>query len=134
MRATFLFLTVFVVSLLASTAPAVAQEGFPLKGSWVGTWGPSKLHDNDLLVVLTWDGKAVSGQVNPGTDDAKIKTASLNPEGWLVHMEFDGKDKAGKVVSYVLDGKIDGLAFRNRTISGTWKGGGEMGQFKLQRQ
>jgi hypothetical protein len=133
-RATILFLSVFVVSLLASSAPAVAQEGHPLKGSWVGTWGPSKLHDNDLLLVLTWDGKAVTGQVNPGTDDAKIKAATLTPEGWLVHLEFDGKDKTGKAVSYVLDGKIDGLAFRNRTISGTWKGGGETGQFKLQRQ
>jgi hypothetical protein len=132
-RATILIFTLLVASL-ASTAPAIAQEGHPLKGSWVGTWGPSKLHDNDLLLVLTWDGKAVTGQVNPGTDDAKLKTATLNPEGWLVHMEFDGKDKAGKAVSYVLDGKIDGLAFRNRTIAGTWKGGGEMGQFKLQRQ
>jgi hypothetical protein len=112
----------------------MAQEGHPLKGSWVGTWGPSKLHDNDLLLVLNWDGKAVTGQVNPGTDDATIKTATLNPEGWLVHMEFDGKDKTGKAVSYVLDGKIDGLAFRNRTISGTWKAGAESGQFKLQRQ
>src|SRR3954464_13765678 len=119
---------------LASTAPAIAQEGHPLKGSWVGTWGPSKLHDNDLLVVLPWDGKAGTGQFKPGTDDAKIETASLTPEGWLVHMEFDSKDKAGKAVSYMLAGKIDGLAFRNRTISGTWKGGGEMGQFKLQRQ
>ena len=133
MRATILIFTLLVASL-ASTAPAIAQEGHPLKGSWVGTWGPSKLHDNDLLVVLTWDGKAITGQVNPGTDDAKIKTATLTPEGWLVHMEFDGKDKAGKAVSYVLDGKIDGLAFRNRTISGTWKGGAETGQFKLQRQ
>jgi len=132
-RATILILTLLVASF-ASTAPASAQEGHPLKGSWVGTWGPSKLHDNDLLVVLTWDGKAITGQVNPGTDDGKLKTASLNPEGWLVHLEFDGKDKAGKAVSYVLDGKIDGLAFRNRTISGTWKGGGETGQFKLQRQ
>ena len=133
MRATILIFTLLVATF-AFTATASAQEGYPLKGSWVGTWGPSKLHDNDLLVVMNWDGKAVSGQVNPGTDDAKIKTATLNPEGWLVHMEFDGKDKSGKAVSYVLDGKIDGLAFRNRTISGTWKGGGESGQFKLQRQ
>lgn len=133
MRATILIITLFVASL-ASSAPAIAQEGHPLKGSWLGTWGPSKLHDNDLLLVLTWDGKAITGQVNPGTDDGVIKNATLNPEGWLVHLEFDGKDKAGKAITYVLDGKIDGLAFRNRTISGTWKGGAETGQFKLQRQ
>ena len=56
MRATILIFTLLVASF-ASTAPAIAQEGHPLKGSWVGTWGPSKLHDNDLLVVLSWDGK-----------------------------------------------------------------------------
>ena len=38
------------------------------------------------------------------------------------------------MAALLADGKIDGLAFRNRTISGTWKGGGESGQFKLQRQ
>jgi len=70
-RATILIFTLLVASL-ASTAPAIAQEGHPLKGSWVGTWGPSKQHDNDLLLVLTWDGKAVTGQVNPGRRSAQL--------------------------------------------------------------
>ena len=55
MRATILIFTLFVASL-ASTAPAIAQEGHPLKGSWVGTWGPSKLHDNDLFATTSaWE-------------------------------------------------------------------------------
>jgi hypothetical protein len=114
-------------------APAGAQEGHPLKGSWIGTWGPSKVHSNDLLVIMNWDGKTVSGTINPGTDDIAIKNATLNPEGWVVHFEADAKDKAGPI-NYVFDGKIEGLAFHNRTITGTWKSNRENGPFKIQRQ
>ena len=43
-----------------------------------------------------------------------IKNASLNPDGWVVHLEADAKDKAGAVVTYVIDGKIENLAMHNR--------------------
>jgi hypothetical protein len=92
------------------------------------------MHSNDLLLVLNWDGKAITGTINPGADEMPIKNATLNPQGWLVHIEADGKDASGAVVNYVLDGKIDNLAFRNRTITGTWKSKSENGNFKLARQ
>jgi len=125
-------LFLFIAACLL-VAPARAQEGHPLKGSWIGTWGPSKVHSNDLLVIMSWDGKAVSGTINPGTDDIPLKNATLNPEGWVVHFEGEAKDKAGPI-NYVFDGKIEGLAFHNRSISGTWKSNRESGQFKIQRQ
>jgi hypothetical protein len=127
---------IFVVALcLASLAlPAVAQEGHPLKGSWIGTWGPSQNHADDVLVVLKWDGKALSGTINPGTDDIPLKVATLNPTGWLVHLEGDGKDKAGKVISYVVDGKIENLGLPHRSIVGTWKAGTETGPIRISRQ
>src|SRR6476660_980985 len=109
----------FFAACLAG-APAGAQEGHPLKGSWIGTWGPSKVHSNDILVILNWDGKVISGTINPGTDDIPIKNASLNPEGWVVHLEADAKDKAGKTITYIIDGKIENLPKRDRTIVGTW--------------
>jgi hypothetical protein len=125
----------FVLILcLASGGSMLAQEGHPLKGSWIGTWTGSKVHSNDLLLVLNWDGKQITGIANPGTDDMMIQNASLNPEGWVVHLELDGKDSKGTAVHYVLDGKIENLAFRNRTITGTWKSTTESGQLKLQRQ
>jgi hypothetical protein len=125
-------LFLFIAACLL-VAPARAQEGHPLKGSWIGTWGPSKVHSNDLLVIMSWDGKTVSGTINPGTDDIPLKNATLNPEGWVVHFEGEAKDKAGPI-NYVFDGKIEGLAFHNRSISGTWKSQRESGQFKIQRQ
>jgi 1,4-alpha-glucan branching enzyme len=48
---------IFVLALtLASVAgiPAGAQEGHPLKGSWIGTWAGNKTHGNDVVVVLNW--------------------------------------------------------------------------------
>ena len=130
MRALTVLLTLAVVSL---GAPITAQEGHPLKGSWLGTWGPSKVHSNDILVIMNWDGKTISGMINPGTDNIPIKNATLNPEGWVVHLEAEFKDKAGPV-NYVLDGKIEGLAFHNRSVTGTWKSQRESGKFKISRQ
>src|SRR5688572_277295 len=130
MRSLIVLVTLSVVCL---SAPAIAQEGHPLKGSWLGTWGPSKIHSNDILIIMNWDGKTISGMINPGTDNIPIKNATLNPEGWLVHIEAETKDKAGPI-TYVIDGKIEGLAFHNRSVVGTWKGRGESGAFKISRQ
>jgi hypothetical protein len=131
MRAFFL---VFALSLAWLTAPVIAQEGHPLKGSWVGTWGPSQNHSDDVLIVMNWDGKALTGTINPGTDNIAIKNASLNPAGWLVHLEGDGKDKSGKPITYVIDGKIENLGLPHRSIVGTWKTQTENGPFKIARQ
>ena len=119
---------------LAAPAPVSAQEGHPLKGSWIGTWGPSQNHTDDILVVMNWDGKALTGTINPGTDNIPLKNASLNPVGWLVHLEGDGKDKSGKPITYVIDGKIENLGLPHRSIVGTWKSQTENGQFKIARQ
>ena len=128
-----LFIALFSLVVLAGAA-TVAQEGHPLKGSWIGTWSGNTVHGNDVLLVLTWDGKNITGTINPGTDNMVVKNASLNPDGWVVHLEADGKDKAGAAVTYVIDGKIENLAMHNRGITGTWKSPRGSGQFKINRQ
>ena len=129
-----IFIVALTLASLGGSAPARAQEGHPLKGSWIGTWTGNKTHGNDVVVVLNWDGKAVTGMINPGTDNIPVKTATLNPAGWVVHIEADAKDKAGAVVSYVIDGKIENLPLPNRAITGTWKSQKESGAFKIGRQ
>ena len=119
---------------LSVALPAVAQEGHPLKGSWIGTWAGNKTHGADVVVVLNWDGKAITGTINPGTDNITIKNASLNPDGWVVHFEADAKDKSGRAITYVIDGKIENLHLPNRTVTGTWKNQRESGAFKMTRQ
>ncbi len=131
MRALIFVLTLSLVALAGGAA--VAQEGHPLKGSWIGTWSGNKVHGNDVLLVLNWDGKAITGIINPGTDDMAIKAATLDADKWTVHLEADAKDKAG-AVTYVIDGKIENLAMHNRFISGTWKSQRGSGAFRIQRQ
>jgi len=133
MRALTLVLALSVAWLLAA-APALAQEGHPLKGSWIGTWAGNHNQGDDLLLVLNWDGKNITGTINPGTDNIPVKNATLNPEGWVVHLEADAKDKAGKAITYVLEGKIGNLPLPNRTLTGTWKNQAEGGALKLTRQ
>ena len=131
MRALTFVLALSLVCLAGR--PAVAQEGHPLKGSWIGTWTGNQAHGEDVLFVLSWDGKAITGMINPGTDNIAIKAATLNPDTWTVHFEADAKDKQG-ALTYIIDGKIENLAMHNRFITGTWKSQRGGGAFRIQRQ
>ena len=129
-------LITMVAAVLAFGALGVssAQEGHPLKGSWLGEWAGNSVHGDNILLILDWDGKAITGMINPGTDNIAIKAATLNPEGWVVRIEADAKDKAGTVLNYALEGRIQDLALPSRSIVGTWKHQRESGKFELVRQ
>ena len=125
----------FAVCLLtAFVASMYAQEGHPLKGTWLGDWGPSRTDRNQVTVVLDWDGKAITGVINPGPDAIPLTKAALEPKGWVVHLEADAKNRAGRTVHYVIDGKIENLGLYNRSIAGTWSHDDVKGDFKLTRQ
>jgi hypothetical protein len=113
---------------------AAAQEGHPLKGSWIGDWGPNKSDRNPVTVVLDWDGKNITGTINPGPNAVTIQKATLEPKGWLVHFEAETKDRSGKTIRYVIDGKIENLGLPNRSIAGAWSHDNVKGDFTIQRQ
>ena len=119
--------------ILGLTLSAVAQEGHPLTGTWYGEFGMSAAKRNDLTVIMNWDGKAVSGIINPGPDVVKIKLATLDSTKWTVHFEVDAKNKAGAMDHFVFDGKLTNVVAGNRAITGTWTCGGTKGDFKIQR-
>jgi hypothetical protein len=112
----------------------VGQEGHPLKGSWLGEWQGNSVHGDNILLILDWDGKAITGMINPGTDNIPLKAASLEPNGWVVKLEADGKDKDGSTVRYVIEGKIENLELPNRSITGTWSSNKGRGAFTASRQ
>ena len=58
---------------------ALAQEGHPIKGSWLGDFGPNKTTRTPVFLVMDWDGKNITGMINPGTDNIPIKLATLTP-------------------------------------------------------
>jgi hypothetical protein len=121
-------------SYLVVPPAALAQEGHPLKGSWLGTWAGNTTHSPDIVMVINWDGKAITGLINPGVDNITIKNATLNPDGWVVHFEADAKDAGGRAVTYVVDGKIENLHVPNRALTGRWKSQSGSGVFKIVRQ
>ena len=129
--------TLFIFCILASLATVVAafaQEGHPLKGSWIGDWGPNKTDRNQITIVIDWDGKQITGILNRGPGAIPIQKASLEPKGWIVHFEVDLKNAAGQTVHYVVAGHIENLGLYNRSIVGTWSHDNVKGDFKITRQ
>jgi len=122
-----------VLVVLAVAASASAQFGHPLKGSWSGDWGTNNSNRQHVVLNLNWDGKAISGVINPGANAVTLTTATLDPSTWMVHFVGDGKDKTGATVHYVIDGKVENLGAFQRFITGTWAQGSEKGTFKITR-
>jgi len=116
-------LTVLLLSMGFVTASA--QEGHPVKGSWIGEWSGNEALGDFVLLVLNWDGKEISGIINPGTDNIEIDKATLDPSNWSVRIE------AG---DYVIDGTIENLELPSRSIVGTWRSSNGSGSFDIVRQ
>ena len=126
--------TAAAVLALGLLGTSGAQEGHPLKGSWLGEWSGNSVHGDNILLILDWDGKAISGMINPGTDNMPLTVGSLEPDGWVVKLEAEGKDKDGSAVRYVIEGKLENLELPNRSITGTWSSNKGRGTFTASRQ
>jgi hypothetical protein len=123
--------TFYVVCLLISVSalPLLAQRAAdPLSGAWSGDWGPTATHRNPVTVELKWDGKALTGIVNPGPQAIPLQKTSFDARTGAVHLEADA-DNHGTKVHYVIEGKIE-----NGTMTGTWNHDNRKGDFKITRK
>jgi hypothetical protein len=111
----------------------VAQEGHPLTGTWAGDWGATPAERTHITMVMNWDGKAITGLLNPGPDQAPLGSVTLDPPTWTVRIEADTKDASGRQVHISAEGKLEDVASYHRTLSGTWTQGATKGTFKLTR-
>ena len=127
--ASFLRRLMYFVAL----APLLAQEGHPLVGSWHGSWGPDSKSRTNVTFLLNYDGKDITGTLNPGPDATQLQKATLDPSNWGVHLEADLKDRAGSVVHVEIEGKIEDVTSARRSIVGTWTQGAAKGDFKVTR-
>jgi len=59
--------------------PVFAQYGYPLKGSWSGDWWIVKGKENHILLDFNWDGKTLTGTLNPGPDASPMQKLTLTP-------------------------------------------------------
>jgi hypothetical protein len=124
-----------ILCALASTAPLQAQFGHPLKGQWSGEWGP-KDKPNRLLLNFEWDGKDITGVINPGPNAATVKSVVFdysNPSAWGVKITAEGKDASGKVIPIAVDAKLENIGAYMRHLHGTWSQGGQKGEFTVTR-
>lgn len=103
------------ILLLAATA-AVAQEGFPLDGTWRGERQAAGETPATIVMVMQWDGKKVTGVINPGPKAIEITDARLVPEGWRVSVA--AKNASGQPITF--EGTISDLGKYNRSIAGKW--------------
>ena len=121
--------------IVALPAFAVAQFGHPLKGAWSGQGG-SKDSPSRLLLDIEWDGKDLTGKINPGTDTEgtlKKVTIDYSPvDSWKVQMEGEAKD-GGKVVPVRVDGTLENLGAYYKVFHGTWTQGSRKGEFTVTR-
>src|SRR5579871_804750 len=116
-----------LLAALALALPALPQEGHPLSGTWHGEWHPAGGQTTRIVMFMKWDGKDITGIINPGPNSMPLKSATF--QGWMVHVEADTKDK----VHVTMDGKMGQVGSYHRTISGTWTQGPAKGDFKLTR-
>ena len=124
-----------VVCALVVPAALQAQFGHPLKGQWSGEWGP-KDKPNRLLLNFDWDGKEISGAINPGPNAAVVKSVVFdytNPSSWGVKITAEGKDATGKPVAITVDGKLENIGAYMKHLHGTWTQGGQKGEFAVTR-
>jgi hypothetical protein len=122
--------------LVAVPAMAIAQFGHPLKGQWSGEWGP-KNDPNRLLLDLHWDGKEITGRINPGEPtEAAVKKVTFDyskVDSWKVQLEAEGKDATGKPVAVRVDGILENLGAYAKVFHGTWMQGTQKGDFTVTR-
>jgi hypothetical protein len=124
---------VTTIAFVAVASSAFAQFGHPLKGTWSGDWGTGPANRTHVVLEFNWDGKAISGSINPGANGIPLKVATLDPATWTLHAEGDGKDAGGANVHYVIDGKMQNIGAFARFITGTWTQGTAKGDFKITR-
>ena len=114
------------------TTAVMAQEGHPLVGTWHGTWGPNAKERHDVTLVLEFDGKAITGMINPGPDSVRFDKVTLDPSNWGVRMEATPKGTP-KAPAIVIDVTIQDITNRYRSLVGTWTQGAVKGDFKASR-
>lgn len=117
-------------ALLAATAAASAQEGFPLDGTWRGERDAGKDGPQTVVMVMEWDGKQVTGVINPGPRSLTIKEGQLDPDGWKV--SITAESKTGQKITF--EGTLEELGSYHRHVNGTWTEGGRSYSVRMQRE
>lgn len=102
-----------------------AQEGHPLTGTWAGDWDSGAAQRTHVTMVMNWDGKAVTGIINPGPDAIPLTSVTVDWGNWTVRIEAKG---------IAAEGRLEDIGSYHRRIVGTWTQGGITGGLRLTRE
>jgi len=117
-----------LAACLVITLPLLAQD--PLSGTWTGDWGPSATHRNEVTLQLKWDGKALTGTVNPGPNAITLQKSTFDSKTSAIHLEADSRNMMGNgMVHFIIDDKLNG-----KTMTGSWNHGDTKGDFKIAKK
>jgi len=116
-----------LLSLFTLVLSLSAQQGYPLTGTWTGDWGTSPTKRTPITFVMNWDGKNVTGQINPGPDSIPLSSVYVDFSNWSVRIEAKGKEPISA------EGRLADIGAYHRTIKGTWHQGNATGDFRLTR-
>ncbi len=114
----------------ALMAAALAQEGFPLDGTWRGEFGPSSGDRTPVVIVMKWDGERINGMINPGPRSIEFTSAGLEPGTWTVRIEA----QTPEAETIMIEGTLQDIGSYNRFIEGTWSQGGVETGFRIARE
>ena len=74
-------LTIGVALVISLGIPLLAFQGSdPLTGTWKGDWGPSASDRNPATLELKWDGKTLTGTVNPGPEGIRSRKSLVRSQ------------------------------------------------------
>jgi hypothetical protein len=122
-----------VLVLLAGPAvPGGAQEGHPLTGTWAGDWAAASGTRTHITLVMSWDGQAVTGLINPGPDAIPLTGVTVDWSTWTLHLEAERPGDAGPRVT--AEGRLEDIGSAHRRIVGIWQQDGVTGSLRLTRE
>ena len=122
--------------IISCAHPDVSPPGDP-SGTWIGDFGPGFYDRNTISLQLQWDGKNLTGLIQPGTPGARmyrnfvgfpIENATFDPKSGTMKFEATYQPKRRR---YLIQGRVGG-----KTLTGKWTRPEDKadGDFKLTRK
>lgn len=101
-----------------------------MDGTWRGETTSQDGSHRTIVLILQWDGRQISGTLNPGPDGTEFTGASLDPAGW----KFAMSAKTAQGLDVRFEGTISDLGKYHRSVSGRWTEGGNTFDIRFVRE
>ena len=119
-----------LAGLLLFAGSAMAQEGFPLDGTWRAERVAADGGHRTIVLLMDWDGQRINGVIDPGPEATRFTSAALDPARWTV--TFEATNGRGQPIAF--EGTLAELGKYNRKLTGKWTEGGQAFDLRFVRE